>query len=75
MPCERWAERPSNELTNEQGLPHPARLRQGFKNEFFRHLYFHMILEALYKADIYTFDETMGKYKLFAITIFGKPQK
>ena len=60
-----WDYYPNEYSFSVVGLPHPARSRQGFKNEFFRHLYFHMILEALYKSGIYTFDETMEKYKLF----------
>ena len=47
------------------GLPHPAGHRRGFKNEFYRHLYFNMILEGLYNSGIYSLDETIKKYELF----------
>jgi hypothetical protein len=47
------------------GLPHPAAGRRGFKDEFFRHLYFSMILEGLYKADFFTLDEAEKKYREF----------
>ena len=50
-------------------LPHPASARRGFKNEFFRHLYFSMILEGLYKAGIYSLDEGKEKYREF-LTLF-----
>jgi hypothetical protein len=46
-------------------LPHPAGQRRGFKNEFYRHLYFNVILEGLYNTGIYSLDETIEKYKLF----------
>jgi hypothetical protein len=47
------------------GLPHPAGAQRGFKNEFYRHLYFSMILEGLFKANIYTSEEACRKYDEF----------
>jgi hypothetical protein len=50
------------------GLPHPAGQRRGFKDEFYRHLYFTRILEGLYKADIVTLDEAEKKFSEFLTT-------
>lgn len=47
------------------GLPHPARAQAGFKNEYYRHLYFTRVLEGLYKANIYTLDEATDKFREF----------
>lgn len=47
------------------GLPHPAGRRRGFKDEYFRHLYFTRILEGLYKAGVYTLDEACDKFRYF----------
>ena len=60
-----WNNYPTDYPFHVVGLPHPARLQQGFKNEFFRHLFFNMILESLYKTGIYSLDETIEKYKMF----------
>lgn len=47
------------------GLPHPAGRRRGFKDEYYRHLYFTRITEGLYKAGIYTLAEANKAFKLF----------
>lgn len=47
------------------GLPHPAGRRRGFKDEYYRHLYFTRILEGLYKTDIINIDEAQSKIKEF----------
>jgi hypothetical protein len=47
------------------GLPHPAGQRRGFKDEYYRHLYFTKILEGLYKADIISIDEAQAKFREF----------
>jgi hypothetical protein len=44
------------------GLPHPAGQRRGFKDEFYKHLYYSMVLEGLYKAGIVTKEQAMIKY-------------
>ena len=46
-------------------LPHPARARSGFKNEYYRHLYFTRVLEGLYKANIYSLDDATVKFREF----------
>jgi len=46
-------------------LPHPAGQRRGFKDEFYRHLYYSMILEGLYKSNIIKMDEAIKKYGEF----------
>jgi hypothetical protein len=46
-------------------LPHPAAGRRGFRNQFFRHLYFSMILEGLYNSGIFTLEEAEKKYGEF----------
>lgn len=48
-------------------LPHPAGQRRGFKNEFYRHLYFSMVLEGLYKASIISKKEAANKYREFLL--------
>jgi len=47
------------------GLPHPAGQRRGFKDEFYRHLYFTKILEGLYKAGIIGLDEALINFSEF----------
>lgn len=47
------------------GLPHPAGQRRGFKNEFYRHLYFTRILEGLFLAGIMTLSEAKDKFETF----------
>lgn len=47
------------------GLPHPAGQRRGFKDEYYRHLYFTRILEGLYKVGIVTIDEAENKFREF----------
>ena len=47
------------------GLPHPAGQRRGFKDEYYRHLYFTKILEGLYKAGIYNLKEATDKFGEF----------
>lgn len=47
------------------GLPHPAGQRRGFKDEYYRHLYYSIITEGLYKAGIFTLKEASGKYEEF----------
>jgi len=44
------------------GLPHPARARSGFKNDYYRHLYYSLILEGLYKAGIISKEQAKAKY-------------
>jgi hypothetical protein len=44
------------------GLPHPARARSGFKDEYYRHLYYSLILEGLYKAEIISKEQAQVKY-------------
>lgn len=52
-------------------LPHPAGQRRGFKNEFYRHLYFSLILEGLYHSSIVTKEEAELKYGEF-LTLSGR---
>ncbi len=47
------------------GLPHPARQKVGFKDEYYRHLYFTRILEGLYRAKIVDINEAKDKFKDF----------
>jgi hypothetical protein len=47
------------------GLPHPAGQRRGFKDEYYRHLYFTKILEGLYNAQIIGLVEAQEKIKEF----------
>jgi len=46
-------------------LPHPAGRRRGFKDEYYRHLYFTRILEGLYKVGIISIEEAQNKFKEF----------
>jgi len=46
-------------------LPHPARGRNGFTDELFRHSYFSMVLEGLYEAGIVTLEQAQLKYGEF----------
>lgn len=46
-------------------LPHPSGGRRGFRDDFFRHLYYSMILEGLYEAGIIKIDEAKEKYGEF----------
>ncbi len=50
------------------GLPHPAGQRRGFKDEYYRHLYFTKILEGLYKVGIYGLKEATEKFGEFLTT-------
>ena len=47
------------------GLPHPAGQRRGFKDEFYRHLYFTRILEGLYQAGIVSLDQATAHFHDF----------
>lgn len=47
------------------GLPHPAGRRRGFKDEYYRHLYFSSILEGLYDSGIYSMEEAKNKFEHF----------
>ena len=47
------------------GLPHPAGRRKGFKDEYYRHLYFTKIVEGLYEACIYSMKEAKEKFEVF----------
>ncbi len=47
------------------GLPHPARARIGFKDEYYRHLYYSIILEGLFSAGIFSKQEAELKYGEF----------
>lgn len=47
------------------GLPHPAGQRRGFKDEYYRHLYFTKIVEGLYKVGIYNLKEATDKFAEF----------
>lgn len=61
-----WEQYPNNPFPwTVVSLPHPAGRRRGFKNEFYRHLYFTMILEGLYKSHIYTIIDAENKFKDF----------
>jgi hypothetical protein len=53
------------------GLPHPAGKRGGFKDEYYRHLYFTRILEGLYKAGIVSLNEAEKKFSEF-LTLTNK---
>jgi len=46
------------------GLPHPAGQRRGFKDEYYKHLYFSMITEGLYRVGILTLDEAKEMFQL-----------
>lgn len=46
-------------------LPHPAGRRRGFKNDYYRHLYFTRILEGLYLAGIITREAAKNKFGEF----------
>ncbi len=50
---------------NVVSLPHPAGQRRGFKDEFYRHLYYSMILEGLYNAGIISKEKVKEKYGQF----------
>lgn len=47
------------------GLPHPAGRRRGFKDEYYRHLYFSRILEGLYDTGIYSMGDAKDKFEQF----------
>ena len=47
------------------GLPHPAGRRRGFKDEYYRHLYFTRILEGLYKAGVVSELEALKRFGEF----------
>ncbi len=49
------------------GLPHPAGRRRGFKDEYYRHLYFSIILEGLYDSGVYSMEEAKNKFEQFLI--------
>jgi len=46
-------------------LPHPAGRQRGFKDNYYRHLYFHLILEGLFKAGIVSVNEAQELLSLF----------
>jgi hypothetical protein len=50
------------------GLPHPAGQRRGFKDEYYRHLYYTKILEGLFKAKIVTINEAKTKFEEFLMS-------
>jgi hypothetical protein len=62
-----WNNYPKEYPFHVISLPHPAGQRRGFKDVFYRHLYFNLILEGLFKSGIYSFEETIEKYKAFLI--------
>ncbi len=47
------------------GLPHPASGRRGFKDDYFRHLYFSIINESLYQSSVITKEESLRNFDLF----------
>lgn len=47
------------------GLPHPAGQRRGFKDEYYRHLYFTKIVEGLYNSKIIDIVESQLLFKDF----------
>ena len=49
-------------------LPHPAGQRRGFKDEFYRHLYYSMILEGLFCAKIISKEDAERKYGEFLLS-------
>lgn len=55
----------SDESVSVIGLPHPAGQRRGFKDTFYRHLYFSKIMEGLYKSGIIGIEEARDKIKYF----------
>jgi len=59
---EMYSEEHSFEIV---GLPHPARARGGFKDKYYQHLYYSMILEGLYKVGIVSKEEAVNKYGEF----------
>ncbi len=48
-----------------QQLPHPAGGRRGFRDEYFKTLYFWLVLRALHKTNILSLDEVQQLTKLF----------
>ena len=60
-----WDLYPDNYPFQICGLLHPAGQRRGFKDEFYRHLYFTRILEGFYKVGIFTLDEAEKKFSEF----------
>jgi len=54
------------------GLPHPARQKAGFKNVYYKHLYYTRLLQGLWAGKIYTIDEAGDKFKEFLKNYMNK---